>query len=267
MQADGSYLAVWISGATIWGQGFNADGSHKDGQFQIASGADGSSGCRAPLSSPTAKPSSPGSRDGSTNALRLGANGAVIGTVTRFGVNNGAQPARPGKSTTSAMATIASSTRDSDRVTTWISWRRQTVIGATVTKVPVASANDFHHAFVVLGNETFIILYHNPNAIQLEDVTNLGETKYITRTDPSAPHNHSATALADSKFVVAWQDSATVGGDLGHQGAGVRRRSRSSRNGQSVSRHPPGDVSDLAVTQLSDGGFALLLTMNNGTDD
>ena len=264
MQADGSYLAVWISGATIRGQRFNADGSHEDGQFQIASGGMAPQDVSATLLS-NGQTILAWVENGSTYALRLGANGAVIGTLQNLGSTMVLNQHAPqvydiGNGDYSV---LYKGQRQGDHVDILA---QTTVAGATVTKVPVASANNSHHAFVVLGNETFIILYHNPNAIQLEDVTHLGETKYITRTDASAPHNHSATALADSKFVVAWQDSATVGGTSVIK-VQVFDADRDPIGAAVSFATPAGDVGDLAVTQLSDGGFALLLTINNGTDD
>src|SRR6478752_1768811 len=84
MQADGSYLAVWISGATIRGQRFNADGSHEDGQFQIASGGMAPQDVSATLLS-NGQTILAWVENGSTYALRLGANGAVIGALQNLG--------------------------------------------------------------------------------------------------------------------------------------------------------------------------------------
>ena len=95
MQADGSYLATWISGTTIWGQGFNADGSHKDGQFEIASGGAGPADISATLLS-NGETIVTWVEGGSTYALRLGADGVVTRHPPRPGVGRRARSARAG---------------------------------------------------------------------------------------------------------------------------------------------------------------------------
>src|SRR6478735_6764371 len=83
-QADGSYLAVWVSGATIWGQGFNADGSHKDGQFSIASGPVAHADVSATLLS-NGETIITWVEGGSIKAQRIGADHGAIGTIQDLG--------------------------------------------------------------------------------------------------------------------------------------------------------------------------------------
>ncbi len=258
-QADGSYIAIWILGATIWGQGFNADGSHKDGQFQIASGGTGYADVSATLLS-TGETIVTWVEGGSVKAQRIGADHASIGVVQDLGSPNVLDQHAPevydiGNGDYSVLY---------KGVDGFDLLAQTTVIGQSVTKSDFASAEDSDHAFTALTNGTLIVLYHAGTHIQLEDENN-GALKSIVRADPNAPKNHSATALADGKFLVAWQDSVVAGGSsvIKVQVFDADR----DPVGTAVSfATPPGGVRSLAVTQLSDGGFALLLTMNNGTD-
>lgn len=174
-QADGSYIAIWILGATIWGQGFNADGSHKDGQFQIASGGTGYADVSATLLS-TGETIVTWVEGGSVKAQRIGADHASIGVVQDLGSPNVLDQHAPevydiGNGDYSVLY---------KGVDGFDLLAQTTVIGQSVTKSDFASAEDFDHAFTALTNGTLIVLYHAGTHIQLEDENN-GALKSIVR--------------------------------------------------------------------------------------
>lgn len=258
-QADGSYLAVWSSGVTIWGQAFNADGSHRDGQFAIATGDTPRTDISATLLS-NGDTIVTWAESNSVKAQRLGSNHQLIGTVKDLGspeVENQHDPQvydiGGGNYTV-----LYKGMNGFDLLA------QTTVIGETIEKLGFASADGFDHAFVALTNGTLIVLYNGGHQIQLEDENN-GFPKNIIRTDPDAPINQSATALADGKFAVVWQDNATVGGQSVIK-AQVFDSSRDAVGAAVSFTAPPGAVRSLNITQLSDGGFALLVQVANGTD-
>jgi hypothetical protein len=269
-QADGSYLAVWASGAKIWGQAFNADGSHRNAQFEVRSLPNAVN----PFADISTTLLANGDtivtwiEAGSVKAQRLGGNLQPIGTVKDLGSVDVLSQREP------QVYDIGGG----DYKVLYHGLRRgadpndhpeivaiATVTGENVSIDPLAGGDDIHHAFALLTDGTFLIFYNNGAAIQLEDWTHFSDIKYLNRIDPDAPFGQAASALAGGKFVLAWQDRVKVGG-----AAVIKARvldANCDPVGMAVSFTPPsGTVDAMNITRLSDGGFALLLTMNNGTD-
>ncbi len=265
-QADGSYLAVWASGAQIWGQAFNADGSHRNAQFEVRTLPNAID----PFADISTTLLANGDiivtwiEAGSVKAQRLGSDRQPIGTVKDIGsidvVNQHAPEVYA--LANGGYTVLYKGNRAHDGVVTCT---MTTVVGETITREPDSAGDDEHHAFAILTDGTFLIFYNNGAAIQLEDWTHFSDIKYLNRIDPDAPFGQAASALAGGKFVLAWQDRVTVGG------AAVIKAQVFDANcdpvGTAVSFTPPsGTVDAMNIKQLSNGGFALLLTMNNGTD-
>lgn len=266
-QADGSYLAVWASGATIFGQAFNADGSHKGGQFTVRTLPN----TVDPFADISTTLLSNGDtvvtwiEAGSVKAQRLGTDLQPVGTVKDLGSTEVVNQHAPEvyALANGGYTVLYKGNRATDNV---VVCTKTTVVGDTVTREPDTAGDDEHHAFAILTDGTFLIFYNNGGSIQLEDWTNFPpNNKELTLVDPPASSGHAASALADGKFVLAWQDRVTVGGDAVIK-AQIFDGNRDLVGAAVSFTPPPGNVESMNITWLSDGGFALLLTMDNGTD-
>jgi Ca2+-binding RTX toxin-like protein len=265
-QADGSYLAIWGSGASLKGRLFNADGTPKAGEFNIRTEAGTTyTDISATLLS-NGQTIVTWKIDGAIKALRLDADRNPVGNVMDIAATGTADQHSPkvydlggGKFSLTYkwlradddVHMLGTTTVQSDN---------------TMTKEAQSSGDDEHHAFAVLRDGTFVIFYSNIHGqIQIEGLGGNG-MPVISRTNKDAPFRQAATALDDSKCIVAWADSTAATGGTPVVKVQVMNRD-GSMAGTAVSfAVPAGTIDALEVTQLADGKFVLLMTMNNGVD-
>ncbi|MGO4705146.1 cadherin domain-containing protein [Microvirga sp. 2MCAF38] len=267
-QADGSYLTVWTDGTSVFGQAFNADGSHRGGQIVIATG-------ETPRVDVSATLLSNGDtvvtwvESGSVMAQRLGDGRQLIGLAADLGFAQGRPHPDPqvydlGEGNYKVLYHSLREGSDPGAP-------EQVVAAATVTENVIAidyqAAQDSgRHAFAALTTGAFLILYNNGTSIRIEDRTSSNPVdKFVVRSGPDAPVNQAVAALAGGKFVIAWQDNTTVGGD-----SVIKAQVFDSNRdpvGEAVSfATPPGAVRSLSITELANGGFALLVQVANVSD-
>src|SRR4051794_1960225 len=155
-QSDGSYLAYFASGSLIWAQGFNADGSHKDGQFEVTSGAAAYADVSATLLS-NGDTIVTWIEGGSVKALRLGTNHQAVGTVQDLGstevLNQHSPKAYDIGGGDYTVLYKGDRTSGDPHILA-----KTTVVGQVTSKFPVVAAEDSQHAFPVLSDGIFVLL-------------------------------------------------------------------------------------------------------------
>lgn len=263
-QADGSYLALWDSGGWLRGLVLNSFGIPTTESFRLSRAiGDTHTDIDATLLS-NGETIVTWIDDGIVKALRLDAGRNPVGDAFELGSSEVLNPHTPkiydlGNGNFSVLY-------KGERADDGLAILAMTSVrGGIISKDPLSSADDEHHAFTVLSDGTFIIFHNNGEQILLEDQATSVFLPSIERTDPAAPLRQTATALDNGRCVIAWADSTAIGGDplvrvqvLNADG---------TPNGLPISfAVPAGTIDAMTITQLADRSFVLLLTMNNGTD-
>jgi serralysin len=268
---DGSFLAVWAEESGIYAQLFSASGGEIGPRTTVKDGAATYTdiSVAALTGSDAGKTAITWIAGGAIKTLVLNTNGTSIeSTVDWDGMINEAAPrvmalddggysifykgirAGEGDAWTAKHIVRADGTIENDIVS------------------PVA-LEEGDHASTVLTNGLGILLYTSPSAgsqmITVEDSPG-GPFALIERISDDGAAHQAVHALAGGAFIVTWQDEKAADDSTLVFKARLFNATKEMQGEVITFEKPVGTILETSVTQLSDGSFALLLTMDNAGD-
>jgi Ca2+-binding RTX toxin-like protein len=270
-QIDGSFLAVWAEESGIYAQLFSANGGQIGSRRTIKDGAATYTdiSVAALAGSDAGKTAVSWIAGGAIKTLVLNTNGTSIeSTVDWDGMINEATPkimALDGGGYSVFYKGIRAGEGDA-----WTAKHIVRADGAIENDIisPVAM-EEGDHASTVLSNGLGILLYTSPSAgsqvITVEDAPG-GAFALIERIADDGAAHQAVHALAGGAFVVTWQDELTEDDSTLVVRARLFNAVKEMQGEVITFEKPAGTLFETSVTQLSDGSFALLLTMDNAGD-
>lgn len=270
-QADGTFLAVWAGADGIHARVFSADGEEMGAQFTIKTGA----ATYTDVSVAALKGANAGK-----NVITWMEGGVIKKVVLNADRTSTESTVDWGGLITESSPKVHA--RDDggydvfyegveDRPDEDMPWYGvHTVRSDGAIDNEMVSPIDIDHAAGMLTNGYGILLYNlvggGRSRIRVEDAflgVLYGEIERISE-DHAA--NHSITALAGGAFVVTWQDETAADDDTLVVRAQLFNADKEKQGDVITFEKPAGTILKTVVTQLSDGSFAVLLTMDNAGD-
>jgi len=264
-QADGSYLAVWISGRFIKGQVFDAMGAKQGAEFDFAFTTNLSDIGAATLSDGRIILS--WTSEGLIRKMILKADHTPddphnpVQIVDWDGMAAEASPKVYALDEGGGHAIVYKGTREG----VGDAWYGMHIMPRTATsRDDLLSPDDSDHASAVLTSGLPLVVYANAEGdLQVEDLLN---RSLINRIATDKETYHSVTALPGDRAVVTWEDHQSFTDTNPVIRAQVYGPDHASEGDPIIFKKPPGVILNTTVAQLADGRLAMVLTMDEHGD-